>query len=208
VGFDVIRAGRRSYEAGYALQLEVHGRVMSGEAGDTLILIEHDPVITLGAGYHAENLLASPEALSAMGIAVATTDRGGDVTYHGPGQLVAYPIFRLEERDLHAYLRRLEEAVIVTLREFGLAGERNPVNTGVWLGNRKVCAIGIKVRRWVTLHGLALNCNIDLDPFGTIVPCGIRGNFGVTSMSLERGHEVTIDEVSPVLVKAFEQVFG
>jgi lipoyl(octanoyl) transferase len=130
------------------------------------------------------------------------------VTYHGPGQLVAYPIFRLEERDLHAYLRRLEEAVIVTLREFGLAGERNPVNTGVWLGNRKVCAIGIKVRRWVTLHGLALNCNIDLDPFGTIVPCGIRGNFGVTSMSLERGHEVTIDEVSPVLVKAFEQVFG
>lgn len=201
--FEVIDLGRMGYEVAFARQLEIHAEVMAGERPSTLLLVEHDPVITLGAAFHEKNLLHDRSAYAGLGVEVHPTDRGGDVTYHGPGQLVAYPIFRLEEmgRDLHRYLRGLESAVIGVAAEFGLEAGRNPVNTGVWVGNRKLCAIGIKVRRWVTLHGLALNCNVDLGPFSLIVPCGIGGDYGVTSLSRELGREVTIEEVKPLLVE-------
>ena len=132
------------------------------------------------------------------------------MTYHGPGQLVAYPVLDLSrrERDLHRYLRALEEAVIGVVDAFGLSGERNPVNTGVWIGNRKVCAMGIKVRRWVTMHGLALNCDPDLAPYATIVPCGVRGDYGVTSLTQELDRRVAVDEAKPILVERLRGVLS
>jgi lipoyl(octanoyl) transferase len=206
--FEVLDLGRLGYGPSYDRQLEVHKGVLSGDLPDTLILVEHPPVLTLGANFHEENLLFPADAYAAKGIEVVRTDRGGDVTYHGPGQVVAYPIFHLEPfgKDLHRWLRSLEEVVIDTLRPFGIAGTRNPVNTGVWVENRKICAMGIKVRRWVSLHGLALNCDTDLTPFGTIVPCGIQGAYGVTSMSSEVCRRVGIEEVKPVLVEAFNRL--
>lgn len=196
-----------SYADAYARQLAVHAEVVDGGA-DRILVVQHPPVITLGAGYHEENLVLAREAYAARGIEVERTDRGGDVTYHGPGQLVAYPILRLDpfDRDLHRYLRFLEECVIHTCARFGLAAGRNPVNTGVWVGNRKICAMGIKVRRWVSFHGLALNCDVDLANFGTIVPCGIRGAYGVTSLTQELGRPVTVDEARDPLVDAFAEL--
>ncbi len=193
------------YEEAFDLQRQLVDEVLAG-GNETILLVQHPPILTLGAAFHAENLLLSEEEYQLQGIDISRTDRGGDVTFHGPGQLVVYPILNLAERgkDLHRYLRTLEEAVIETVAHFGLQGERNPVNTGVWIGNRKICAMGIKVRRWVTMHGLALNCSTDLSPYETIVPCGIRGDYGVTSLSRELGREVTVDDVKPILLSALQ----
>ncbi len=198
-----------SYPLCAHLQGELLEGVAAGSEQDTLLLVEHDPVITLGANFHAENLLRTPEEFEELGILVAKTERGGDVTYHGPGQLVAYPIFNLERhgKDLHKWLRDLEEVVIRTLRPFGLAGYRFPPHTGVWVSDRKICAIGVKVRRWTSMHGLALNCNNDLSRFELIVPCGIQG-YGVTSISKELRTEVAPAQVKPHLLAAFEEVFA
>jgi lipoate-protein ligase B len=138
------------------------------------------------------------------------TDRGGDVTYHGPDQLVVYPVFDLRRhgKDLHKWMRDLEEAVIVAARTFGVVGEREPsVNTGVWSRGRKFAAIGVKVRKWVSLHGIAINCDNDLSPFGLIVPCGVRTH-GVTSLSNEAGRRIKVEGARPVVQGAFEEVFG
>lgn len=179
----VLNLGKLDYQAAWQVQLETWEAVHSGDE-DTLILVEHDPVLTLGVATHNENLLLTEAAYRERGIAIHQTDRGGDVTYHGPGQLVAYPIFDLSRKgkDLHAWLRALEQIGIDFLEEFGIAGRRFPPNTGVWIGDEKVLAIGIKVRKWVSLHGIALNCNNPLDVYELFVPCGIRG-YGVTSMS-------------------------
>lgn len=205
--FELRDLGRLDYTRSYEIQLETHAAVMNG-APNTLILVEHPPVLTLGVNFHQENLLLSEETYREKGIEVVVTDRGGDVTFHGPGQLVAYPIFHLDpfQKDLHRWLRSLESVVIETLRPFGLEGTRNPVNTGVWVGPRKICAMGIKVKRWISIHGLALNCDIDLAPFGMIVPCGIRGGFGVTSITSESGRAVGVDSVKTVLVDAFRRL--
>jgi lipoyl(octanoyl) transferase len=191
------------YEEAFDLQRQLVDEVLAG-GEETILLVQHPPILTLGAAFHVENLLLSEEDYRERGIEIVRTDRGGDVTFHGPGQLVAYPILNLTERgkDLHRYLRTLEEAVIQTVARFGLEGVRNPVNTGVWIENRKVCAMGIKVRRWVTMHGLALNCSTDLSPYRDIVPCGIRGDYGVTSLTQELGRPVTVNEVKPHLVAA------
>lgn len=201
--------GRMGYAECHALQNALLDRVAAGEHASTLLLVEHPPVFSLGAGFHSENLLFPEDYYRSQGIAVEPTDRGGDVTYHGPRQLVAYPVFDLKPlgQDLHKWLRELEEAVIRTLAHFGLEGYRFPPHTGVWVSGRKVCAIGIKVRRWVSKHGIALNCDNDLSPFGLIVPCGIRG-YAVTSISHELGRTVSASEVAPVLVAAFEEVFA
>ena len=206
--FQVQDLGRVGYLQAFDRQRATHEEVLGG-GPNTLLLVEHPPVLTLGASFHQENLLQSAEEYRARGITVEVTDRGGDVTYHGPGQLVAYPIFRLEEigKDLHRYLRDLESAVIATAAAFGVEAGRNPVNTGVWVGNRKLCAMGIKIRRWVSMHGLALNCDVDLAPFGLIVPCGIGGGYGVTSLSEETGRRVTVDEAKPILVDALRDQF-
>jgi lipoyl(octanoyl) transferase len=197
------------YRACTALQERVLEKVRSGERPDTLLFVEHDPVLTLGASFHTENLLLSKEEYARRGIAIEETGRGGDVTYHGPGQLVAYPIFDLSQRgkDLHLWLRKLEETVIRAVAGFGLEGYRFPPNTGVWVKERKIAAIGVKVKRWVSMHGIALNCNNDLTPFGLIVPCGIRSH-GVTSLTEEVGRDVSVGESMPHAIRAFEEVFG
>lgn len=201
--FDVLDLGRMAFGPYYELQLRHVEEVLAGSR-DRLLLVEHEPVLTLGANFHESNLLLPRDEYAARGIEVVPTDRGGDVTYHGPGQLVAYPVFSLERRrrDLHRWLRDLEEVVIQTLAGYGVAGRRFPPHTGVWVEDLKMCAIGIKVRRWVSFHGLALNCDNELSPFDLIVPCGIEG-YGVTSLSQRVGRRVSVDEVKPRLIEAF-----
>ncbi|MDR3690391.1 MAG: lipoyl(octanoyl) transferase LipB [Fimbriimonas sp.] len=205
----VVDLGHLGYEPCVELQRTLLDQVVAGTKPNTLHFVEHDPVLTLGASFHEENLLLSTDEYRRRGIQVVRSDRGGDVTYHGPGQLVVYPIFNVSEleKDLHRWLRGLEETMIVTLRSFGIESCRRAINTGVWVGDNKIAAIGIKIRKWVSMHGVALNCNTDLAPYGTIVPCGIRGH-GVTSISKELGRDVTIDEAKPVVVNAFRTVFG
>jgi lipoyl(octanoyl) transferase len=204
----VLHLGRISYQEALQKQLEILAQVQDGTTEDTLLLLEHDPVLTLGASFHAENLLHAPEWYGDQGIQVLETDRGGDITYHGPGQLVAYPIFDVAKhgKDLHRWMRDLEQTVIVALKEFNLDGERLPVNSGVWINKKKVCAIGIKIKRWVSMHGIAINCSTNLLPFSTIVPCGIRSH-GVTSVSQELGRVVTVEDFAPALLRGFQTVF-
>jgi len=205
----LIDLGHLGYAPTAEIQRQTLEQVANKEVPNTLFLVEHDPVLTLGANFHAENLLLSKEEYQPRGIEVTPTERGGDVTFHGPKQLVIYPVFNVAEfgKDLHKWLRDLEETMILTCKHFGLTAVRNDINSGAWIDNRKVAAIGIKVRRWVSMHGIALNCNNDLSPFDLIVPCGVRG-YGVTSLSQEAGREITIEDAKPVVVGAFEQVFG
>lgn len=204
--------GRLGYRAAWERQLEVWEEVAAG-GEDTLLLVEHDPVLTLGAGFHPENLLLTPEQYAAEGIEVVETDRGGDVTYHGPGQVVAYPVFDIRRHgsDLHKWLRDLEEALIVCLAGLGLSAGRFPPHTGVWLGlpdrPAKVAAIGVKVRRWVSLHGVALNCSNDLRPFSLVVPCGIVG-YPVTSLAEAAPAVAKPELVRDRLAQAFAEVFA
>jgi len=204
--------GRMGYRPAWDVQRQVAEEVIAG-GEDTLILVEHDPVLTLGASFHESNLLLQVSEYEKRGIEVVRTDRGGDVTYHGPGQLVVYPIFDLKRhgQDLHRWMRDLEEAVIVSLREFGIEGWRFSPHTGVWVGSQedplKVAAIGVKVRKWVSLHGIALNCDNDLKEFDLIVQCGIVGH-GVTSVSATISRPVSVEDAKGPLEGAFSSVFG
>ncbi|HRI43725.1 MAG TPA: lipoyl(octanoyl) transferase LipB [Fimbriimonadaceae bacterium] len=206
--FRVVDLGLQEYERAWQVQRETAEAVLEGDP-DTLLLVRHPRVLTLGANFHPENLLLPVESIEGIGVQVVQTDRGGDVTYHGPGQLVIYPIFDIERhgKDLHRWMRDLEETIIIALADFGLNGCRFPPHTGVWVGDRKVAAIGVKVRRWVNLHGIALNCASDLSDFELIVPCGIR-EYGVTSLSQELGREVEPDEAIAPVVRGFARVFG
>ncbi len=173
-----------------------------------MVLTEHDPVITIGRTGTMKNLLVPPEYLARQGIDLVEIDRGGDITFHGPGQIVGYPILDLNsfQRDVHWYLRTLEGVIIGTLQAFNIDAGRIPGLTGVWAGGRKVCAMGIKVTRWVTMHGFALNVNTDLEFFKHIIPCGIADR-GVTSISELTGNIVDINHVIKELVGRFEQDF-
>lgn len=204
----VVDLGHLAYGPTAEIQRNTLEEVASGREPNTLFFVEHDAVLTLGANFHEENLLFSAEQYRARGIEVTTTERGGDVTFHGPKQLVIYPVFNVAEfgRDLHKWLRDLEETMILTCAHLGLVAYRSPINTGAWVNEKKIAAIGIKVRRWVSMHGIALNCNNDLSPFNLIVPCGIFG-YGVTSLSQEAGREITIEDAKPVVRSAFENVF-
>lgn len=204
----MVDLGLMEYRACAELQQQTAEEVVSG-ASDCLLIVQHPPVLTLGANFHAENLLFPESEYRKRGIAVEKTERGGDVTFHGPGQLVAYPIFNLKNhgQDLHKWLRQLEETLIHCVAKFDLIGERFAPNTGVWVGGRKVAAIGVRVSRWVSTHGIALNCDNDLSPFGLIVPCGIRSH-GVTSLSELTGRNVGVSEAVQPLVSSFEEVFG
>ena len=173
---DVVGLGRMRYGEALDLQRDLAQRRLEGALRrDLLLLVEHAPVVTLGRGSHAENLVAPKEFLDAKGVELYEVERGGDVTYHGPGQLVGYPIFDLREhhQDLHWFLRALEEVLISALAHFGVPGDRHPGYTGVWTQGRKIASIGIHVRQWVTWHGFALNVLTDLSYFDLIVPCGI-----------------------------------
>jgi lipoyl(octanoyl) transferase len=210
IPLDVRRLGTVPYGEGVTLQEDLVRRRRADEIPDTLLLLEHPHVITLGSGSHDEHVLVSAEERRERGIELYDSGRGGDVTYHGPGQLVGYPILRLEEgrRDLHRYLRDVEEALILGIARFGLEGRRVEGLTGVWVGDDKVAAIGIRVSSgWITSHGFALNVATDLSYFGTIVPCGIRDH-GVCSISGLLGREVGMSEVERAMVEAMCEVFG
>lgn len=202
--------GRIAYPAGLHMQATLVEQRRRGRIRDTLLLLEHPRVITLGSAGGRGHLLLSPGELAARGIGVHEAGRGGDVTYHGPGQLVGYPILDLkpDRKDLHAYLRSLEAVLIGALRTLGIEGERDEGATGVWVGGEKVAAIGIRVSSgWITSHGFALNANTDLSMFSAIVPCGLHGR-RVTSVSRLLGREVAPPAVAPALVAAMAEEFG
>lgn len=204
----VIDWGHLAYGAALARQEKAVRRRLEGKIGDTLFLVEHPPVITFGRGGRAEHLLASKEELGKRGVELFNVSRGGDVTFHGPGQLVAYLIADLtgRERDLHRFLRELEEAVIDFLSQYNLEGERIAGKTGVWVEGRKICAMGVAVRNWISFHGLALNVSTSLDYFSLIVPCGLTDP--VTSLELELKKRVDFEKAKDRLAESIASVFG
>jgi lipoyl(octanoyl) transferase len=205
----VRRLGRLPYAEGLELQARLVDDRVAGRIPDTLLLLEHDPVFTLGRNARQENVLFPADALRARGFDVFETGRGGDVTYHGPGQVVGYPIIDLkpDRQDVHRYVRDLEEVMLRTCADFGVAAARIAGCTGCWVGDEKVGAIGVRLSRWVTSHGFALNVNVDLAPFQLIVPCGIRGK-GVTSLRRLLGRELELDAVCERLTQAMLAVFS
>jgi len=203
--FVVRDLGHLDYQQAWEVQLSTHAAVAEGRLPPTLLLVEHPPVITFGKKGGRSNLLVSEAFLRERGFSIYDIERGGDVTYHGPGQLVGYPIFWVGRR-VRDYLRRLEQVVIAVLSSYGITASGSPGYAGAWVGNDKVAAIGVAVRRDVSFHGLALNVTTDLTHFEYIVPCGLADK-GVTSLSRLLGRPVTLDEVKPRLVKAFRTVF-
>jgi lipoyl(octanoyl) transferase len=219
--------GRMGYHDAWALQRRLQASLIAarrtgGSVPHVLLLVEHPPVFTLGPSGDAANVLLSEEMLRDRGATLVRTDRGGDVTFHGPGQIVAYPIIDLERvgysdgargTDIHRYLRALEEAVASTCRSYGVSAGRVEGRTGVWVGpdargpERKICAMGIRCSRWVTMHGLAFNVNTDLAWFDMIVPCGIADR-GVTSLAAERGSCVEEGPVRTLLAKRLSDALG
>jgi lipoyl(octanoyl) transferase len=206
---EVTNLGTVEYKDGLDLQDDLRRAVTDGRLPDQLLLLEHPPVVTFGRRADHQNLVASPEDLGARGIELHPTGRGGDVTFHGPGQLVGYPVMDLnpDRRDVHRYVRDLEEVIIRTLGDFGVGAGRISGLTGVWIGDLKIAAIGVRISRWVTTHGFAFNIATDLDSFRVIIPCGIPDR-GVTSLSRILGRTITIDEVRPHLTGRFAEVFG
>jgi lipoyl(octanoyl) transferase len=202
--------GTVPYGIALELQRDLARRRITGEIDeDVLLLLEHPPVVTLGRTAKEAHLIASPDHLRARGIDVFEVERGGDVTFHGPGQLVGYPIIDLKRhrRDLHWYLRQVEEALIVALAQVGIGGTREARYTGVWTGGRKIASIGVHARDWVTWHGFALNVTTELSFFDLIVPCGIPA-VQMTSVARELGRDVAMDDVATLVADAFGQVFG
>ncbi len=198
--------GRMRYAEAFTLQQQLVERRKRSEISDQLLIVEHPHVVTMGRNGHDENLLCPPELLDRAGIEFHRTDRGGDVTYHGPGQIVGYPIFDLREwkRDVMAYVRGLEQVLIHALAEFGISAGREAGATGVWTAEGKIAAIGVHISRWVTSHGFALNAETDLNYFRYIVPCGLTRP--VTSMrALEC--EADRDQVVAAIARGFAQVF-
>lgn len=211
----VYRLGRVEYEDGLQLMKLFGEARREGLCGDVLLLLEHPAVLTLGRAAVRGNVLASDERLATEGVELFATDRGGDVTYHGPGQLVGYPVFLLPpgRQDVRRYVRDVEECMHRTLAEYGLASTTIPKWPGVWLGEadapdaRKIAAIGLHLSKWLTSHGFALNVNTHLPHFNFIIPCGIR-EAGVTSLQRELGHAVPLAEVETKVARHFGDVFG
>ena len=202
------RLGTVDYAEAHRLQKELQRKRVGGEVGDIVLLLEHPPVLTLGRSAKAQHVLAAPELLEARGIQVHEVGRGGDVTYHGPGQLVAYPIIDLkpDRKDVRRYVASLEETMIRTCADFGLAAGRIEGLNGAWIGERKVGAVGVRISRWVTMHGLALNVSSDLRQFEMIVPCGIEDK-GVTSVSAELGRTVFVADLFEPLARHFAGLY-
>jgi lipoyl(octanoyl) transferase len=197
-----------TYENGMKLQQKLVEMRQNDEIPDQLLLLEHPPVITLGRGGDAANLLASGDMLRAERVRFFETTRGGDITYHGPGQVVGYPILHLGEghRDVRRYVTKLEEVLIRTVAEYGIEAARAEGKRGIWVGSDKIAAIGVRLARWVTSHGFALNVTTNLDHFRLITPCGLRGT-GVTSIERETGRAIPMEEVREVVAKHFADVF-
>lgn len=202
------RLGTIDYAEAHRLQKELQSQRISGQVGDTVLLLEHPPVLTMGRSAKEEHVLAPTEVLEARGISVHEVGRGGDVTYHGPGQLVAYPIIDLkpDHKDVRKYVSSLEETMIRSCADFGLAARRVDGLNGAWIGDRKVGAVGVRISRWVTMHGLALNVSSDLTHFEMIVPCGIQDK-DVTSLSAELGRTVDVADVIEPLARHFAEIY-
>jgi lipoyl(octanoyl) transferase len=208
LNFQVERLGLVDYAEGLNLQRERVAQRKAGVIPDTLLLLEHRHVYTLGRNAKQENLLISRDQLAARGAQVFEIDRGGDVTYHGPGQLVGYPIVDLAQhrRDIAWYMRCLEQILIEVAGEYGIQAGRLAGAPGVWVGNNKLAAMGVHISRWVTSHGFAFNVNTDLRYFGWIVPCGLRDK-GVTSLQKLLGRPIDMDEVAEKVIRHFGRVF-
>jgi lipoate-protein ligase B len=196
--------GRKSYKAVWDLQIMMQQQRIRGEIEDTLILVEHDPVYTLGKNADKDHLLQSRDE----SVDVFNIERGGDITFHGPGQLVGYPILDLSnyKKSVSWYMRTLEQVLIDTLIEFKIIAQRNDGLTGVWVGDEKIAALGVRISRWVTMHGFALNVNPDLSFYDGIIPCGIFDH-GVTSMEQILGKTQNNDNVKNVVIKKFNKYF-
>ena len=200
----ILDLGIKSYQQTWELQKRLHSERVAGKIEDTLILVEHEPVYTIGRNADRSNLLPDhPKDVN-----IYQVERGGDITYHGPGQLVGYPIMDLHNYRLSVgwYMHSLEEVLISTLADFGIVAKRRPKCIGVWVNDEKVAALGVRLSRWVSMHGFALNVDTDLKYFNSIVPCGMA-QFGVTTMSRLLKCEISIDEVKPILVNHFLGLF-
>jgi lipoate-protein ligase B len=204
----VCQLGLIAYSDAYHLQRRLALQRMEGRISDMLLLLEHPPTITVGKSSKLENLLVSKERLAERGVSLFFADRGGDVTYHGPGQLIAYPIIDLRRRgkDVRRYVHDLEEVIMRTLDDFCIKAHRDETYVGVWVGERKIAAIGINVKRWVTMHGFALNLRPNREYFSLIKPCGIPDK-GVTSISEVLCQDVPMEAVMQRVVACFSQVF-
>lgn len=205
----VVDLGRTRYADAWELQKKVFAARRDGRVDDVLLLTEHEPVFTLGKGADGNHLLANDNELNERKIDMFWIDRGGDVTFHGPGQIVGYPIIDLHQQylDLHRYLREIEEMIIRTLAEYGVPSGREKEFTGVWVKNEKIAALGVKVSKWITMHGFALNVATDLSFFDRIIPCGIFHK-GVTSLNVALGRTVPLSDVRPRLVRHFSDIFS
>ncbi|HAD76013.1 MAG TPA: lipoyl(octanoyl) transferase [Gemmatimonadetes bacterium] len=210
IALEVQDLGLVPYAEALALQSDLVGRRRAGDIPDQLLLLQHPHVITLGTASSRAHIVADQSRLQELGIDLVDVGRGGDVTYHGPGQLVGYPILDLkpDRKDVHRYLRDLESVLVHTLGEMGIQGEPVPDLTGVWVDGRKVAAIGVRISSgWITSHGFALNVSNDLSFFETIVPCGIQ-DVSVTSVSQELGRPVGVPDILGIVSRAFSEVFG
>lgn len=205
----LINAGLIRYSDAYALQRECLQKVIDGRSCNVLILAEHEPVITLGRGFKTENLLLSRKDLENRGLTVFDIERGGDATYHGPGQLVGYPIFNLEDRgkDLRLFISEIEEVIIAVLNEFGIKAGRRQGQIGVWTEGKKIASIGIAVRKWVSYHGFCLNISPSMENFSYINPCGLHYNV-MTSMEKILNANLPFEDVRHRVVSCFEDVFN
>lgn len=207
----VYKLGLVNYKKALELQLSLLNKIKNGELGENLLLLEHPPTFTIGRRGNPEHFLTNQEELKDKGMHIEIVGRGGDITYHGPGQLVGYPILDLSNHkcDIHLFLRNIEEVIINALSDFDITGERKREYTGVWVGDEKIASIGVGVKKWMTYHGFALNVNTDLTYFDMIVPCGIPGIKMTSIKELSRDKkDIDMSEVKDSIIGAFSRVFN
>ncbi len=205
---NVVDLGRRDYKEVWDIQKLLHKKRVDGEIADTLLIVEHNPVITMGKSGKGDNILMPFKQLEEKGVDFYRIERGGDVTYHGPGQLVGYPIFDIKEGliGIRAFIERIEDAIIATLAQFNIKSEKKEKMIGVWTEAGKICSIGVAVKKWVSFHGFALNVNTNLKYFDLIVPCGLR-NIKMTSIAEVLQREISMDKLKKSIIKNFGVVF-
>jgi lipoate-protein ligase B len=204
----ILDLGNRDYKEAWELQKTIHSKRAGRRIPNTLILVEHNPVITMGKSGQQDNVLFPVEFLKERGVDFYHIERGGDATYHGPGQLVGYPIFNVRDglAGIKPFIAAVENAIVATLADFNIEGQKKERMIGVWTGKGKICSIGIAVQKWVSFHGFALNVNTDLSYFDLIVPCGLK-NVEMTSMEQILGKEVSMDDVKKSIAKSFGRIF-
>uniref|UniRef100_A0A7V1EI18 Octanoyltransferase n=1 Tax=candidate division WOR-3 bacterium TaxID=2052148 RepID=A0A7V1EI18_UNCW3 len=205
----ILNLGLRNYKEVWDLQKELHSKRVAEEIPDTLILVEHNPVVTLGKSGKDENIKVSSKFLQEKGIELYHIERGGDVTFHGPGQLVGYPVFNIKKglAGIKPFIEKIEDAIISTLGDFKISAEKKEKMIGVWVGEKKICSIGVAIKRWVSFHGFALNVNNDLKYFDLINPCGFK-DIKMTSMQEILNYMVEMARVKKAVIKNFAVIFG